>query len=118
MIVPTDSTQLYVYLDPIDMRKNIDGLAYLLVDQFEQDPQSDAFFIFTNKSRNKIKLLAWDKNGFVLYYKRLEKGRFQYSKYLQGDKIVITKSVLKALLMGLDFHIVSQHPEQKYTDFI
>ena len=118
MLPLNDDTEIYVYTDPIDMRKNIDGLTYLLVDQFEQDPQSNAFFVFCNKKKDKVKLLTWDKNGFVLYYKRLEKGRFQYSKYLQGDKIILKKSELKALLMGIDFYLLTKHSVEDYSDFI
>jgi transposase len=118
MIKPDAETKIYVYLKPVDMRKSIDGLNYLLVDQLEQNPQEKTFFVFCNKQRDKIKMLAWDKNGFVLYYKRLERGRFQYSKYLQGDKIIVNEAELKALLMGIDFYILSTHSSQDYSEFI
>jgi transposase len=118
MIMLNDSTKIYVYLEPVDMRKAIDGLVYLLVEHFSQSPQSDSVFVFSNKQRNKLKLLKWDKNGFILYYKRLEKGRFQYSKYLTGNEINLTHKELKALLMGLDFYILSEHSAAQYDDFI
>ena len=118
MLTLNADAEIYVYIEPVDMRKNIDGLIYLLVDQFNQEPQSNAFFVFCNRKRDKVKLLSWDKNGFVLYYKRLEKGRFQYSKYLQGDKIILKKSELKALLMGIDFYLLTQHSSENYSDFI
>lgn len=110
--------QIYVYTESIDMRKSINGLVILLADIFNQNPQTGDLFIFTNKQRNKVKALFWDKNGFVLYYKRMEKGRFQYSKHLQGDKILVNPNQLKALLMGLDFHLLAQYPIEHYQDFI
>jgi transposase len=110
--------QIYVYTESIDMRRSINGLVILLADVFEQNPQTGDLFIFTNKQRNKLKALFWDKNGFVLYYKRIEKGRFQYSKHLQGNKIIVNPTQLRALLMGLDFHLLGQYPIEHYQDFI
>ena len=118
MIPLNEETKIYVYVEPTDMRKAIDGLLYLLVEELDQSPQSNSLFVFSNKQRDKVKVLAWDKNGFVLYYKRLEKGRFQYSKYLNGNQIIVTQKQFKALLMGLDFYILKQHSEEVYSEFI
>jgi len=52
-----------------------------------------------------------------LHYKRLEKGRFNYSKHLRGNKITISSAQLQALLMGLDFHLLSQHSVDQYQEF-
>jgi len=110
-------SQIYIYTARIDMRKSINGLVTVLVDSFQQNPQQGDLFVFTNQQRNKIKLLFWDKNGFVLYYKRLEKGRFNYSKDIQGDKIVINTHQLHALLMGLDFYLLGNYSTDYYQDF-
>jgi transposase len=118
MLLLPPQSQIYVYMESIDMRKATNGLITLLVDVFCQNPQTGDLFLFTNKQRNKLKALYWDNNGFVLYYKRLEKGQFKYSKDLQGEKIVITSSQLKALLMGLDFYLLGQYPTEYYQDFI
>src|SRR5215469_18784694 len=99
-------SKIYIYTTHIDMRKSINGLVLILADVYQQNPMQGDLFVFTNKQRNKIKLLFWDKNGFVLYYKRLEKAKFNYSKYVQGDKIVIHAQQLNALLMGLDFYLL------------
>lgn len=69
--------RFYVCNAPIDMRKGIDGLCGLVRHFLEEDPLSGHVFIFFNKPRDKIKLLVWDKDGFVLYQKRLERGRFE-----------------------------------------
>jgi transposase len=117
MLSIANHAKIYVYTANVDMRKSINGLIVLLVDIFEQDPKMGDFFVFVNKQRNKLKILFWDKNGFSIYYKRLEKGRFQYSSYLQGEEIVVNPAQLTALLMGLDFYILGQYPDEIYQDF-
>lgn len=109
--------KIYVYTSIIDMRKSINGLVTLLVDTFEKNPQAGDFFVFANRQRDKLKVLFWDKNGFVLCYKRLEKGKFQYSHYLKDEEILVNATQLKALLMGLDFYLLGKYPEENYKDF-
>ncbi len=60
----------------MDRRKSIDGLAVLVGERIEANPLSGHLFAFVSRRRDRVKLLAWDRNGFVLIYKRLEKGRF------------------------------------------
>jgi transposase len=117
MLSISPDVNVYIYTTHVDMRKSINGLVALLVNLFEQNPQQGDLFVFTNKHHNKIKVLFWDKNGFVIYYKRLEKGRFQYSRYIQDDKIVVTTTQFKALLMGLDFYLLGHYPTEYYQDF-
>ena len=116
MLTISQDTKIHVYLEPVDMRKSVNGLGIILLDTFDQDPHSGYLYLFINKPHNKIKCLFWDRNGFVIYYKRLEKGRFNYSKYLNGDKINVSEKQLRALLMGLDFYLLSDHPQEKYQD--
>lgn len=99
------------------MRKSINGLVSLLADTYEQNPQTGDFFVFTNRKHDKVKMLFWDKNGFVLYYKRLENGKFQYSPYLKDEKIVVNTAQLKALFMGMDFYLLGQYSTENYEDF-
>ena len=63
---------------PVDMRKGFDGLSGLVRSSLEQDPLTGDVFVFVSRARTHIKLLFWDGDGFVLYYKRLEKGRFDF----------------------------------------
>ena len=65
--------QIYLYSQPIDMRKSINGLSYIVNDLPEQNPQDGSLILFYNRSRDKVKLLYWDNNGFVMVYKRLKK---------------------------------------------
>lgn len=117
MLTIQPDTPIYIYTGAVDMRKQINGLVNLLMESFNQNPQTGGVYVFSNAQRKRIKVLFWDKNGFVLYYKRLEKSRFQYSKYLQGDQLAVNHHQLKALLMGLDFHLLGQYPVEEYSDF-
>ena len=74
----TPHKQVYLVTGHTDMRKSIDGLSLIVSDVLEMDPLSEAWFIFCNRYRDKIKILFWDTNGFWLYYRRLEKGRFKW----------------------------------------
>ena len=74
------NTQLWLYQEPIDFRKQIDGLLMLVSGKMEKDPLKDGAYIFQNRSCDKIKILIWESNGFWLFYKRLEKGRFKFEK--------------------------------------
>jgi transposase len=74
-MLPTP-TRAYLYSGPMDMRRSIDGLALLIEAMLKRSPFSGEVFVFFNKNLDKVKLLWWDRNGFWLAYKRLEKGRF------------------------------------------
>jgi transposase len=71
------NARYYVYREATDMRKSFDGLCGLVVSRMGQSPMSGDVFIFVNKPRNRIKLLRWEPGGFVLFYKRLERGTFE-----------------------------------------
>jgi transposase len=70
------SHRYYLYEKPVDMRKGFDGLGGLVRNTMEKDPTSGEVYIFLNRNRTLIKLLHWEHGGFVVYYKRLEKGTF------------------------------------------
>ncbi len=91
-----------VYLAPgaTDLRKSIDGLSALVSTVFEMDPFSERWFVFCNKDRDKLKILRWDHNGFWLYYRRLERGRFKWPVQT-GPVLCISRRQLRWLLDGL-----------------
>jgi transposase len=80
MLNLSDQTQVYLARDPVDMRKQIDGLVLILQEAFDLDPFDSALFAFCNRQRDKIKVVYWHNNGFCLLYKRLEKGGVQWPK--------------------------------------
>ncbi len=80
MIGVGPSHRYYLYREPTDMRKSFDGLCGLVRGEMKRDPLSGDVFIFINRRRTHVKLLVWDRSGFVLYYKRLEEGTFELPK--------------------------------------
>jgi len=91
------------------MRKSIDGLAAIVQMSFSLDPFSTSLFVFCNKSRNKIKILQWENNGFWLYYKRLERGKFRWPDGNNSNTINITQRELNWLLDGLELEQKHAH---------
>ena len=60
------------------MRKSIDGLSILVEQEMKLSPSMDALFVFCNRNKDKVKMLCWERNGFIVWYKRLEKQRFRW----------------------------------------
>ena len=85
-----------------DMRKGFDGLSGIVTNILADNPRNGEVFIFINKARNKIKLLQWQGGGFVLYYKRLERGTFELPEYeeLEGS-IILSYTKMAMILDGL-----------------
>ena len=81
-------TRVYIAAEPLDFRKQIDGLALAVQETLQLDPFSAHLFVFTNRTRDKLKLLYWHHNGYVLLYKRLKKGRFQWPVTQETDPCV------------------------------
>lgn len=77
MLKVTDK-KIYLACGHTDMRKQINGLAAIVEGSFMMDPFSHAIFVFCNRSRNRLKILEWDGDGFWIYFKRLEKGKFKW----------------------------------------
>ena len=75
-MILSSSVRAYVCAEPVDMRKQIDGLAQMVEAVFAADAFGGQVFVFLGKRRNKVKLLWWDRHGFFLLHKRLERGRF------------------------------------------
>lgn len=112
-----EGVKLYVSMHPMDARKSIDGLCALVANHFADNPQSGNIFIFFNKAKDKVKLLWWHANGFVLFYKRLEKNHFVLPKNTT-DTFEITSAQLHGLLVGLDFSLMRHFPEINYHQYV
>lgn len=109
---------IYLYSQPIDMRKSINGLSYLVSDLSNDSLQDGSLTLFYNRARDKVKLLYWDKNGFVLVYKRLEKGRFKIIKYDATKEVAtLDNKQLSWLLAGLDYDLMAQNKSLDYSGF-
>ena len=109
MISVPEGVQIYLAVQPINMRKSFDGLAALVQEQIKQNPLNGQLFVFRNKAADKIKLLCWDRNGFLIFYKRLERGRFKFPR-LDKVCITLTHQELDLLLDGVDFSRLKRLP--------
>jgi transposase len=94
------SKPIYICCGYTDMRKSINGLMILVQESFSLDPFSDALFVFCNKNRNRIKILEWDGDGFWLYFKRLERGRFLWPTEGDTTTMMFDAEELSCLIGG------------------
>ena len=111
------SSALNVYLAPgvTDLRKSIDGLSLIVSEVLELDPFSESLFVFCNRGRNKLKILHWQTNGFWLYYRRLEKGCFNWPRQEAAHQaITLTRCELNWLLDGLPVEQKKTHQPFHY----
>lgn len=97
-ILFSDRYRYFIYRAGCDMRKGYDGLSGLVRNEWKKDPLSGDVFIFLSRQRNKIKLLLWQNDGFVIYSKRLEKGTFELPK---DNSIEISAHQLQFILDGI-----------------
>jgi len=95
-----EGKQVYLACGKSDMRKSINGLAAIVEGSFNLDLYSEAVFVFCNRSRDRIKALVWDGDGFWLHFKRLEKGRFRWPTEDAGKTLALTAEELNILLGG------------------
>lgn len=104
--------KVYLHREPVDGRKAINGLALLVEQGLGLDPFAPALFVFSNRRRDRIKILLWERTGFWLMIKRLEADRFKWPK----DAVVVELSVeqIHWLLAGIDLSAMRPHPERKY----
>ena len=99
------SVRIYFSTELADMRKGIDGLRAVVEGTLRQDPYAGHLFIFVGKAKDKVKILFWDRSGFVLYLKRLEKGRFQMPAVDARRKHVEMEAAQLAMLLdGIDLN--------------
>lgn len=99
------SVKIYFARDLVDMRNGIDGLRAMVEGALKKDPYEGHLFVFVGKSKDKVKILFWDKNGFVLHMKRLEKGRFQLPIVDERKaKVEMEAAELAMLLQGIDLN--------------
>jgi transposase len=116
-MLPTASTRIFLALGSTDMRKAINGLSILVQNRLELDPLSGSIFVFCNRRRNMIKVLYWDRNGFCLWQKRLEKHLFVWPQ--RAEQVMqIDARQLSWLLEGLDISYLCGHESLIYSTMI
>jgi transposase len=103
------AARYYLYREPTDMRKSFDGLCGLVRGRLGQNPMSGDVFIFFNKPRDRVKLLRWEAGGFVLFFKRLERGTFELPE-LQNPALsqVLDYGELAMIITGISMRNASR----------
>ena len=110
----SESLKYFLYRKPTDMRKSFHALMGLVNNEMKQNPLSGDVYIFINKNRNLIKLLNWQEGGFVLYYKRLEKGTFELPKLKQNSsEIQISQTKLMMIIRGISMENIKKRKRYK-----
>ena len=132
MLTLTGSVRVFVCTEPADMRRSFDGLSGMAENLMKQNPLSGHLFLFRNRNRDRLKILYWDRDGLAIWYKRLEKGTWQFPTDLRGRKASvrtepannddidgdvpaaeITSEELSLLLGGIDLRSVRRR--KRYT---
>lgn len=116
MLRLAEETRVFVADRPVDFRKAINGLALMVAEQFDMSATSGSVYVFYNRQMDRVKCLFWEKNGFVLYQKRLERARFKFGKPREGV-FDITHQQLDWLLAGLDFRLMHEFPMLDFTHY-
>lgn len=101
--------RVFVAAGASDLRRGFDGLAQLARDQLEQDPMTGHLFVFANRRRDRIKILYWDRDGYVIWMKRLEKGTYRWPSPT-SDRVEWTAVELAAVLGGIDLKATRKRP--------
>ena len=104
----TGADQVYIACGYTDLRKGIDGLARLVQQQFELDPFTNTLFLFCGRRRDRIKGLYWEKDGFILLYKRLEQGAYQWPRS-ESEVKTLTPQQYRWLMEGLQIEQPKAH---------
>jgi transposase len=108
MLTLPASVRIYLATGAIDLRKSIDGLS-ALASARGHDLFSGHLFVFTSRRGDRVKILVWDRGGFVLYYKRLERGRFHLPEIMPGaEEVQLDATQLAMLLDGIDVKRVAR----------
>ncbi len=106
--------RVYLALGSTDMRKQINSLAILVQERMQLDPLSGSVFVFCNRKRSTVKALYWDRNGFCLWQKRLERERFRWPEKAE-EVMMISQRELRWLLDGLELIQGKAHRQLQYA---
>ena len=109
MISGLSVNRVYLAAGVTDMRKAINGLAVIVAEQLAHDPYDGSVFVFCNRHRDKLKILYWQHNGFWLYYRRLDSGKFQWPRSSTQQTVALSLRELQWLLDGLAFSQTTSH---------
>lgn len=109
-----EGLKIFFYAEPINMKKSIDGLSMMIAQHVSSKIQGGTYYVFYNRGKDKVKILYWERNGFCLWYKRLEKEHFKIPQ-INETGIELTAQQLRWLLDGLDYTKIQGHKEVSYS---
>jgi transposase len=115
MFINWETMRVFVRPGATDLRKQINGLAALAQTGMEQDPLSGHLYVFSNQDRRLLKVLYWDRTGFAMWQKRLERDKFPWPRTEEAAR-EITVEQLRMLLTGIDFW--SEHQKLNYKSVV
>ncbi len=107
-----EKLKVYLHRPAIDFRMGINGLAILVEQALGHDPFAQALYVFSNRRRNRVKILGWERNGFWLLLKRLEQDHFIWPDEVTVPTVTVEQ--LHWLLDGIDLAVVHKHPQRIY----
>ncbi len=113
-----DLPAVYLCRDVVDFRKGINGLAIVVEKSLQRDPFSEQLFVFCNRRRDKVKILYWERSGFCLWQKRLEKARFKWPRQAENDVITLSGQQLNWLLDGYDVMRFRPHERLHFSSVL
>jgi transposase len=115
MIMLPSAVRIFLCTRPTDLRKGFDGLSGLVQECFSQELLTGHLFLFTNRRRDRIKILYFDRDGLAIWYKRLEAGSFQMPRPIAGDGVELQPAQLAMLLSGIDLGTARQRKRFRRT---
>lgn len=114
MLTLPSSVRIFFCVTPVDIRRSFDTLSELVREYMGEDPLSGHLFVFRNREETKVKILYWDRDGYAIWYKRLEKGRFALPKVATSG-VEVDATVFSMLLNGLDDKKISKRQRFERT---
>jgi len=109
MLTLSATVRIYLATGPTDLRRGFDGLSALARDVLRADPTSGHLFVFCNRRRNRVKVLYWDRDGLALWYKRLERGTYEWPQGASG-RAEVDATELALLLDGVELRTAVRRP--------
>ncbi|MDH3317977.1 MAG: IS66 family insertion sequence element accessory protein TnpB [Gammaproteobacteria bacterium] len=109
---------VYVCAEPVDFRKGSGSLAILVEGTLALNPFSSHLFVFCNRRRDRVKVLYWERNGFCLWQKRLERGRFHWPQARGNGIVELTGQQLNWLLDGIDINRMKPHEALHFSSVL
>jgi len=116
MLSLAHNTRIFMHVPPTDLRKSFDGLTGLVRAVFQADPLNGSWYLFFNRRRDRIKILYWDRDGLVLWYKRLERGSFETLRSADdAAALELDATQLALLLSGVTIESARRRPRFSAT---